>query len=280
MTAFMHFSALAVAAFLSGTAAASEVAVSSDVKNSGVFAPAMSLSYVPFGMIDKAGKPAGIDVELAQEIANLLAAKLEIQTVTFPNQIPGLVSGRLKVAWSTFSVTAERIKQVDFVQYLQAGSVAAVLPANAEKWKDGLCGAKVAVAQGSSGDFVLDKLNKDCAAAGKPEIEKTLYPDQRQEIQATLTGRVDAWLDDSTVVGYYQQQSKGELVATGPNYYPLPLAMAVAKGDSETAEMMRSAIQALIDNGKYGELLKKYNLQDSAITSAKIYNSADQVPQK
>lgn len=278
MTTLMPFSAFAVAAFLAGSATAAEVTVSADVKDSGVFAPAMSLSYVPFGMIDQAGKPAGIDVELAQEVANLLGAKLDIQTVTFPNQIPGLVSGRLKVAWSTFSVTAERLRQVDFVEYLQAGSVAAVLPANADKWKESLCGAKVAVAQGSSGDFVLDKLNKDCAAAGKPEITKTIYPDQRQEIQATLTGRVDAWLDDSTVVGYFQQQSKGELVVTGPNYYPLPLAMAVAKGDSETAEMMRSAIQSLIDNGKYGELLKKYNLHDSAIKTATIYNSVDQVP--
>ncbi len=280
MTTFIPLTTFVMAAFLAGATAASEVTVSADVKHSGVFAPAMSLNYVPFGMVDQSGKPAGIDVELAQEVANLLGAKLDIQTVPFPNQIPGLVSGRLKVAWTTFSVTAERIKQVDFVQYLQAGSVAAVLPANADRWKENLCGAKVAVAQGSSGDFVLDKLSKSCAAAGKSEITKTIYPDQRQEIQAALTGRVDAWLDDSTVVGYYQKQSKGELVATGPNYYPLPLAMAVAKGDVESAEMMRSAIQALIDNGKYGELLKKYNLQDSAIKTATIYNSADQIPQQ
>ncbi|MGR9193202.1 ABC transporter substrate-binding protein [Rhizobium leguminosarum] len=280
MTKHIRLSIVAACVLFASSAAAADVSVAEDVKQSRVFAPAMSLSYVPFGMIDPSGKPAGFDVELAHEVADLVDAELKIQTVTFPNQIPGLVSGRLKVAWSTFSVTAERLKQVDFVGYLQAGSVAGVLPANADKWKESLCGATVAVAQGSSGDFVVDKLNKNCADEGKPEIKKTIYPDQRQEIQATLTGRVDAWLDDSTVVGNFQQQGKGQLVVTGPNYYPLPLAMAVAKGDTETAEMLRSALQALIENGKYGELLKNYNLQDSAIKRAVIYTSADQVPDK
>lgn len=258
---------------------AADIPVASWVKNSGKFNPAMSLSYVPFGSLDASGKPQGFDVELAQNVADLIGAKLAIETVTFPNQIPGLVSGRIKTAWSTFSVTGERLRQVDFVEYLSAGSIAAVLPANKDRFsQDGsLCGAAVAVAQGSSGDFVLDQLNKNCRAAGKPDIKKTIYPDQRQEIQATITGRTDAWLDDSTVVGYYEKQSKGELVKTGPNYYPLPLAMAVAKGDRETAEMLRAALQTLINNGKYGELLKRYGLDDSGIKTVTVYTNEDQV---
>jgi len=282
MTLTKFICAVAVSTILAGTALAADVPVAKWVKGSGKFDPAMTLSYVPFGSIDSAGKPQGFDVELAQDVADLLGVKLNIQTVPFTNQIPALASGRIKVAWTTFSVTAERLKQVDFVEYLAAGSIAATLPANAAKFSTNgsLCGANVAVEQGSSGDFVLDRLNKDCEAAGKPDIKKTLYPAQQQEIQAAVTDRVDAWLDDSTVVGYYQKQSNGQLVKTGPNYYPLPLAIAVAKGDTETAEMLRASLQTLIDNGKYGDLLKKYGLEESGVKTATVYTSAEQLPKQ
>ena len=239
----------------------------------------MSLGYVPFGFIDAGGKPAGFDVELANALAELLGAKVDIAAIPFPAQIPALASGRVKVAWSTFSVTDERLKQVDFVQYLKAGSVAIVLPKNAERFskQNSLCGATVAVAQGSSGDFVLDKLNAECSAASLKPIKKAIYPDQRQNIQAAQTGRVDVWLDDSTVAGNFQKTSNNSLVVTGPNYYPLPLAIAVAKGDKETAEMLRAGLQTLIDNGTYKKLLTNYNLQDSAITKSEIFTSPEQL---
>jgi polar amino acid transport system substrate-binding protein len=111
-------------------ALAAEIKVPDEVKSSGSLEVAMTLGYVPFNYTDSAGKPGGLDVELANEVALLIGAKLDISAIPFASQIPALVSGRIKIAWSTFSVTKERLGQVDFVEYLQAGSVATVLPQN------------------------------------------------------------------------------------------------------------------------------------------------------
>ena len=57
---------------------------------------------------------------------------LEVEHVpaTFDTILPGLASGKYDLGMSTFSVTEERRKVVDFVPYLQGGTGLAVAPGN------------------------------------------------------------------------------------------------------------------------------------------------------
>ncbi|RVD46944.1 transporter substrate-binding domain-containing protein, partial [Mesorhizobium sp. M7A.F.Ca.ET.027.03.2.1] len=124
-----------------------DLPLTSDVKDSGTLSIASGLDYAPFEFTDEKGEPAGLDVELSQVAAKLMGVKLDLKRIPFASQIPALTAGRIKVGWATFTVKADRLKQVDFVTFLKSGTVAAVLPENLSKFQgqNSLCGAKVAV---------------------------------------------------------------------------------------------------------------------------------------
>ena len=271
--------AVAFAAALAYPAMSAELPITSDVKASGTLSIASGVDYAPFEFVDEKGDPAGLDIELAQAAAKLMGAKLDIKRIPFSSQIPSLTAGRVKVAWSTFTVKPDRLKQVDFVTFLKSGTVAAVLPENLSKYgkQDDLCGIRVAIQTGSAADFTADKLSGECTKAGKPAIQKVIYPEQKDTIQAVLTGRADARFDDSTAAGYYQKTSGGKLVVAPGVYDVLPLGVAVPKGDAATAEMMRASLQALMDNGTYKTVLEKFGMSLAAVEKSRIITSDDQI---
>ncbi len=272
--------AVAALAVVATVASAGDIPVTDAVKGSGKLAIANSLSYAPFEYTDENGKPAGVDIELATAAANLLGAELDIDVVPFASQIPGLAADRFQIAWSTFTVTAERLEQVDFVSFLQTGVVIVTTSDAAASFEGehGACGRKIAVLTGSSGDFVADKLTEACEAAGKPAVEKQIYPEQKDAIQAIMAGRSEARLEDSTSAGYYQVTSEGAQVVVGDPMFPLPLGVAVRKGDTATAEMMQAVFNAMISDGSYERILSGYKLNASGLSESTVYTEASQLP--
>jgi polar amino acid transport system substrate-binding protein len=274
----------ALASFLmgmvvSGAAAAGDIPVTAKVKADGKLSIANSLAYPPFDVVDEAGQPAGLDIELASAAAKLMGVKLDVVRMPFASQIPGLAAGRITVAWTTFTITPERLQQVDFVSYLQAGTVVAAKPANKDKFKTetDICGKKIAVQTGSSGDFIADKISAICKSKSLPAIDKMIVPEAKDSIQAVLTGHAEGWMDDSTVCGYFETTSHGAMVIASPSYFPAPLGIAVHKGNTETANMMHAAVQELIANGTYASLVGKYNMQASAVKESVVYTKAEQL---
>ena len=261
------------------TASASELPKNQNVRETGKLSIANGLAYAPFEFVDTAGKPAGLDIEMAEASAKALGVELDITTIPFSSQITALASGRVQIAWSTFSVTEERLKQVDFVMFLSASTVLMTTAENAAKFKskEDLCGASIAVQTGSIADFAADKLSAECEAAGKAKIDKSIYPEQQDTIQAVSTGRAIGRFDDSTAAGYLETESKGKFVVVPGSYFPTPLGLAVAKGDKETAEMMRATLQQLMDDGSYKTIVDKYNMGSSSIDKSVIITDPSQI---
>lgn len=272
---------LALSAFSTLSSFAADIPVTDAVKTSGKLTIASSLAYAPFEFTDASGKPAGLDIDMAQAAADLMGVKLEVVTIPFASQIPALASGRATMAWTTFTVLPERLKQVDFISFMETGSVATVKPEDKDKFtkKLDLCGHAVAVQTGTSGDIAADRISADCKAANLPEINKQIYPEPKDSIAAVLSGRAEAWLDDLTATGYFEKTSKGQLVVTGDSYYPSPLGIAVPKGDKATAAMVDAVLKELMANGTYKKLLDSYNMGKSSLDAPVIYTDVSQLNQ-
>ena len=257
---------------------AGDIALPSYVKDSGKL-PIATTIYAPFSYIDESGKQVGLSVELAQAAAKELGVELTIDQVPFTSLIPSLGADRIKIAWLNASVTEERLKQADFVSWMEDGTIISTLPENKDKYakRTALCGATVAVQSGTAADFSADQVNEECKAAGLKEFKKDIYPSQQDTVQAVITGRADAYLDDSTSAGYYSQVSKGKLVLTGEVFHKKPIGHIIKKGDVETATMLAAAIQKLIDDGTYNTILAKYGMTSSAIAKPVIYTDISQL---
>jgi polar amino acid transport system substrate-binding protein len=267
----------ALATVWSGLSIAADVPKSPEVQESGMLAIANTLDYAPFEYLDADGKQTGIIVELAGEVAKLVGAKLDIQRTPFPSMIPGLAAGRFKIAWETFSANPDRLAQVDFVMFLKAGVAASTSPEKKASFAGDmpLCGKRVGVSAGTASDFLVDKLSAECTDKGQAAIEKSVFNSSTDIVQAVLSDRVDARMDDATASSYFEVTSKGQLVVLPTLYDVAPLGMAIAKDDKPTADMMVAALAEMFKNGTYQAVLDKYGMGAYAIKEPYFVGSMD-----
>jgi polar amino acid transport system substrate-binding protein len=89
---------------------------------SGALVVGMDLSYPPFETIDESGKPTGIGVRLAEDLANFLGRPLRIENIPFVGLIPSLQNKRIDCIISSMTDTPERRQAIAFSDaYLSIG---------------------------------------------------------------------------------------------------------------------------------------------------------------
>ncbi|MFN9368144.1 MAG: transporter substrate-binding domain-containing protein [Planctomycetia bacterium] len=114
----------------------------------------MELSYPPFEMTDRQGRPTGVSVRLAEELARHLGRELVIENIPFDGLIPALRTGRIDCIISSLTATPERAKTIAFSEpYLTTGLallVAAKSPVQSAADLDAP-GRVIAVKKGTTG---------------------------------------------------------------------------------------------------------------------------------
>lgn len=257
--------------------AGQDIVPSEEVAASGKLSIANTIDYAPFEYIGEDGNPTGIVVELAGAVAELLGVELDLQRTPFPALMPGLASGRFSIAWETFSVTPERLEQVDFIVFLQGGLAVSTRPDLLEQFSGeaDICGKHVGVSAGSASDFLVDRLDAECVARRAEEVDKSIFGSSQDIVQAVLSGRIDARVDDATASSYFERVSGGQLVVTPLQYDVTPLGLAIANDDAETAQMMLSALERLFENGVYETVLERHGMGAYAVEAPYFVDSLD-----
>ena len=77
----------------------------------------------PFGSVDAKNEPVGLDVDMANKIAEALGVKLELQQITGANRVPYLVTDRLDIVIAAMGATPERALQIAFTSPYAALSI-------------------------------------------------------------------------------------------------------------------------------------------------------------
>ena len=246
--------------------------VPADVASKGTISVAMDASYPPFQMFADDNKTIiGFDAEFASAVGERLGLKVQLVNAGFDSILPGLAAGRYDLAESSFSVTPERQKTVDFVDYLQGGAGIAVTPGNPKKLSMDpmvLCGHKIAAQKGTTQAIEqLPNIVKMCTDAGKPAVQPELFPSQNDAILALNSGRVDGMMADSTAVSYQGALSGGKFeLAPGDIYEARPTGIALPKGSALKAAVS-AAVKSLYDDGTVKKLTAKWDIPDSNLSN-------------
>lgn len=74
----------------------------------------MDLRFFPFTGMDKSGMPSGVEVDIAQALAEYLDKDVEIVNTEFSILIPALQSGEIDIIIGSLTITEDREKTVDF----------------------------------------------------------------------------------------------------------------------------------------------------------------------
>lgn len=238
------------------------------IKDKGTLTIGSDASYAPSEFLGGDGKTIkGFDVDLFTAVAEKLGLKVDFTNAKFDSIITGVQGGKFDVGVSSFTINADRLKQVNMVSYFNAGTQWASAPGNPKKVDtDKPCGVTVAVQKGTvQQEEDLPSKQKACDAAGKP-LKVLVYEAQDQATAAVASGKADAMLADSPVVAYAVQQSKGKLEALGDIYDAAPYGYVVPQDQKPLAEAIVAALKSLKSDGDYEKALKDWGVDDGAIT--------------
>jgi polar amino acid transport system substrate-binding protein len=233
---------------------------------------AADASYAPNEFFDTDGTTViGMDADLAHAIGDVLGLPANVGNAGFDAIIPGLASGKYDLGMSSFTDTKVREKTVDFVTYFSAGTSFFIKSGSGVTVNglDDLCGLSVGVEKGTTQLDDATAQSKKCTNEGKPAVDVQAFPDQNAANLALASGRVKVGMADSPPAEYQVQQSNGQLELVGTPYGTAPYGIAIPKNNG-MAKPILDAMNKLIADGVYLNILTKWGIQDGAITTPVI----------
>ena len=240
-----------------------------DIKDSGELIIGTDASYPPNEYKDSEGNIVGWGVDLMDAVSARLGLEPKWEESGFDTIIPSIQGGKMNIGSSSFTDNAERQKTVDFVNFYEAGVLWAA-PIDKEIDPNDACGHKVAV---QSGTFQhtdeLPAKSAECEAAGKEAIEIMPFEGQAEATNAVVLGQAEAFSADSPVTLDAINAQKDKIAASGEAFDVAPYGYALPK-DSDLTKAVQAALQSLIDDGTYMEILTKAGVEDGAIDEATI----------
>jgi polar amino acid transport system substrate-binding protein len=238
------------------------------IKSDGKLLIGTDPTYAPNEFLETDGKTVtGFDVELFNAVATRLGLETEWQPAKFADIIPGVQSGKYEAGVSSFTINPERKQQVNMVSYFNAGTQWGTKKGNPTGIRpDNACGKKVAVQTSTvqDTDDLSSKRLDACKSQHKPAITIDRLQDQSQATAAVVSGKDDAMLADSPVVAYAVKQT-GQLELLGDIYDSAPYGYVIEKDQTEFAQEIADAVNALITDGTYKTILEKWGVQAGAI---------------
>jgi polar amino acid transport system substrate-binding protein len=234
----------------------------------GVLQVGSDISYAPIEFFEEGTQnAAGLDVDLADALAEELGVRAEFINTGFDGIIGALNVSRFDVLISAMTVTEERQKEIDFIPYFAAGTDILVAQGNPKNIKtiEDLSGLTVGVQIGTIQVDQLKAANDTLKAAGKPEISVLTFDQNPLAVEQLRTGRADAVIADSPVVANEARLSDGKLEALGLAVEAAPYGIGVRKGSTQLKAAIEGALQKLIANGKYKAILIEWGLEGGAI---------------
>ncbi len=240
-----------------------------DVKSSGKLVIGIDATYPPNEYKDDAGEPIGWEVELGNAMAAKLGLEPEYQISSFDKILPSVTGGTYDIGLSSFTDNEEREKVVDFVNYYEAG-IQWAQPIGGNVDPANVCGLTVAV-QATTYEETdeLPAKSKECTDAGKEPIDILKFEKQDEASNALAQGRADAMTADSPITQYAVSKLKDKIEVAGDAFDVAPYGIAVDKG-SPLAQAIQAALQSLLDDGTYTEILTKWGVDAGAVDEITI----------
>lgn len=219
------------------------------IKKDGKLVIAIDATYPPMEFVDKDGKtPIGFDVDLAKKIAEKLGVKAEFVVMDWDGIIPGLKAKRYDIIMSSMNITAERQKEVEFVEYVKMSQVFVAKKGLKVATEKDLAGKVVAVQEGTTSHEWVDKVKAEKVKDIKEVRSFKAATDTFLEVK---NKRADVVVIDEPVGLYYAKLDADTYEVTGRAIDPEPVGIAIRKEDKELKGAIDKAVKDLQADGTF-----------------------------
>lgn len=195
-------------------------------------------------------KISGIDVDVAEAIAEEIGMTLEIEDMDFNSIITAIQSGKADIGVAGMTVTEERLKNVAFSESYATGVQVIIVPEDSDiNSPDDLEGKMIGVQESTTGHIY-------CADDYGDE-NVTAYTTGANAIEALKTGKVDCVVIDNEPAKAFVEANDGiKILET--EYVTEHYAIAIAKENEDLLNKVNSAMKKLKEDGTLQTIIDKY----------------------
>ncbi len=215
-------------------------------------------NFPPFAYIDKAGNPAGFDVESMEWIAKKMGFKVEHKPIDWDGIITSLLTKKIDVIASGMSITEDRAKKVNFsIPYWKIKQVMVIKKNDSIAMDQLLKGKKIIGVQQGTSEAKWLKAN---APEKGWNFELRYYSSSPLAVEDVLNGRIAAAaMDDAPAKDAVSKKAVKILGTFG--MHSEDFGYAVRKGDAKLLKTMNKGLEQLMASPVWEELKAKYDLQ-------------------
>ncbi|MGZ3146228.1 ABC transporter substrate-binding protein [Lentzea chajnantorensis] len=216
----------------------------------------------------------GVETDIAHLVANVLGLRPRLETSSWENLFVGIDSGAVDVGLSNITVTEARKEKYDFATYRLD-----TLAFEAKKggtWKvrepKDVAGKVIAVTSGTNQEKILVDWSTRNVADGLKATDVKYFQNSSDYYLALQSGRIDAYLGPNPTAAYHAAVSgQTEVIGTfsGGAAVQGKIAVTTLKGNGLVVPV-QEALNQLIANGKYAEVLKRWGLADEAVPTSEV----------
>lgn len=211
--------------------------------------------FEPFEYRDN-GKIVGIDVDIANKVAEKLGLALKINDVDFDSLTMELQTNKCDFVAVGWSIKPDRLKNVDFSDvYYNASQAIIVSKGSSVKAPADLNGKTVGVQQGTTGDTYCT--NEDGKSAVKVGSVKR-YNKGSDAILDLINGRIDAVVIDDFPATKYVEKNSDKIVKLNDALTNEQYAIGVKKGNKALLDEINSVLKDMKSSGELDKIVEKY----------------------
>lgn len=205
--------------------------------------------FPPYEMTTDDGGFAGIDIEIAQAIAEKLGLELVIDDMDFNAALLAVQQGKSDMVMAGVTVDPDRQKVMDFSNSYATGVQVIIVKENSNVTADTLGDFMIGTQKGTTSDIYC---SDDFGAE-----HVTTYDSSITAVQALINGQVDCVVVDNAPAQELVKANPG-LKILETEYITENYAIGFNKGNTQLQEAVNKALAELTAEGTIQKIIDKY----------------------
>ena len=213
-------------------------------------------AFPPYEMTTDDGGFEGIDVEIAQAIAEKLGLELQIDDMDFTAALEAVQAGMSDMAMAGITVNEERLAVMDFSDTYATGVQVVIVKEGSDVTLDNLGDYMIGTQRGTTGYLYASDTPEN---GGYGEDHVIGYDSGVTAVQELINGTIDAVIiDKQPAEAYVAANPDAGLTILPGNWVEEDYCLAVDEGNTALLNALNTALNELKSDGTLDEIVAKY----------------------
>ena len=217
-------------------------------------------AFPPYEMTTDDGGFEGIDVEVADAIAQKLGLELVVDDMAFNAALTAVQTGQSDIAMAGITITEDRLATMYFSDSYATGVQVVIVKEDSPiQTLDDLANAEMIGCQADTTGYIYASSSPEEGGYGEDHV--TAYDNGALAVMALVNGQIDAVIIDNAPAQSYVAANEGLKILETP-WIEEEYAIGVAKGNTALLNAVNTAMAELKADGTFQAIVDKYITAD------------------